>query len=111
VNLTKEKTLNNLLNNLKRNKMTAVEWLLANLISEPISEADFENNINCWNEAEEIEKKQKEEFAIGFAEWCIKKRIDFFDDTEIGRTYTIDGFVSRYKMNELLEMFKKEKGL
>lgn len=52
-----------------------------------------------------------DEFAIGFAAWCIKKRIDFFDSTEIGETYTIDGFVSKYKMNELLEIYKKEKGL
>ena len=48
-----------------------------------------------------------DEFAIGFAEWCIKKRIDFFDSTEIGETYTIDGNVSKYKMNELLEIYKK----
>ena len=46
-------------------------------------------------------------FAIGFAVWCIKKRIDFFDSTEIGETYTIDGNVSKYKMNELLEIYKK----
>ena len=52
-----------------------------------------------------------DEFAIGFAEWCIQKRIDFFDDTEIGKTYTINGFVSKYKMKELLEIYKKEKGL
>jgi hypothetical protein len=52
-----------------------------------------------------------DEFAIGFAVWCIKKRIDFFDSTEIGETYTIDGNVSKYKMNELLEIYKKEKGL
>jgi hypothetical protein len=52
-----------------------------------------------------------EYFAIGFAEWCIKKRIDFFDSTEIGETYTINGFVSKYKMSELLEMYKKEEGL
>jgi hypothetical protein len=49
----------------------------------------------------------KEKFAIGFASWCIKKRIDFFDSTEIGETYTIDGNVSKYKMNELLEIYKK----
>ncbi len=49
-----------------------------------------------------------DEFAIGFASWCIKKRIDFFDSTEIGETYTIDGNVSKYKMNELLEIYKKE---
>ena len=48
-----------------------------------------------------------DEFAIGFAEWCIKKRIDFFDSTEIGETYTIDGNVSKYKMNELLEIYKQ----
>ena len=56
-------------------------------------------------------EKIAEEFAIGFAEWCIKKRIDFFDSTEIGETYTIDGNVSKYKMNELLKIYKKEKGL
>ena len=48
-----------------------------------------------------------DEFAIGFAVWCIKKRIDFFDSTEIGETYTIDGNVSKYKMNELLEIYKQ----
>jgi hypothetical protein len=64
--------------------------------------------INVWeDECEKI----TDEFAIGFAEWCIKKRIDFFDSTEIGETYTIDGNVSKYKMNELLEIYKKEKGL
>jgi hypothetical protein len=56
-------------------------------------------------------EKIADEFAIGFAEWCIKKRIDFFDSTEIGETYTIDGNVSKYKMNELLEIYKNEKGL
>jgi hypothetical protein len=61
----------------------------------------------------ELEKLEQiaDEYAIGFAEWCIKKRIDFFDSTEIGETYTIDGNVSKYKMNELLEIYKKEKGL
>jgi hypothetical protein len=52
--------------------------------------------------------KIADEFAIGFAVWCIKKRIDFFDSTEIGETYTIDGNVSKYKMNELLEIYKKD---
>lgn len=59
----------------------------------------------------DIAAKIADDFAIGFAAWCIKKRIDFFDSTEIGETYTIDGFVSKYKMNELLEIYKKEKGL
>ena len=38
--------------------MTAIEWLLENLISEPYSEADFEHNEKCWDKAEELEKKQ-----------------------------------------------------
>lgn len=59
-------------------------------------------------EIQREEPKQQNEFAIGFAEWCIKKRIDFFDSTEIGETYTINGFVSKYKMSELLEIYKKE---
>jgi hypothetical protein len=53
--------------------------------------------------------KKIDSFAIVFAEWCIKKRIDFFDSTEIGETYTINGFVSRYKMNEILEIYKYDK--
>jgi len=73
--------------------------------TEPIVEAE--------EVSESVDKMVKiaDEFAIGFAQWCIKKRIDFFDSTEIGETYTIDGNVSKYKMKELLEIYKKEKGL
>ena len=59
----------------------------------------------------DYQKEYQDIFAIGFADWCIKKRVDFFDSTEIGETYTIDGFISRYKMNELLEIYKKQKKL
>ena len=38
--------------------MTAVEWLLGNLITEPYSEADFEHNEECWDKAKEMEKEQ-----------------------------------------------------
>ena len=55
---------------------------------------------------QEQERSYSEEEVLNFAAWCVKKRVDFFDDTEIGETYTIDGFVSRYKMNELLEMYR-----
>lgn len=90
--------------------MTAVEWLHEKLATSELE--DMQTNINLWfKQAKEMEKQQQDDFAIGFAEWCIKKRIDFFDSTEIGETYTINGFFSRYKMSELLEMFKKEKGL
>ena len=37
--------------------MTAVEWLLENLMSEPYSEEDFEYNAECWDQAKEMEKQ------------------------------------------------------
>lgn len=39
-------------------QVTAVEWLLDNLISEPHSEADFEHNSKCWDKAKAMEKEQ-----------------------------------------------------
>jgi hypothetical protein len=88
-------------------KQTTVEWFFDNLNNHEVQAEHFK----IYQQAKEIEKQQQDGFAIGFAEWCIKKRIDFFDSTEIGETYTINGFVSRYKMSELLEIYKKEKGL
>jgi hypothetical protein len=89
-------------------KQTTVEWFEKELKKKGFN---FPYMTLKINQAKEMEKKQQDEFAIGFAEWCIKKRIDFFDSTEIGETYTINGFVSKYKMSELLEIYKKEKGL
>tara|TARA_R110000868_G_scaffold36248_4_gene128779 strand:- start:2440 stop:2655 length:216 start_codon:yes stop_codon:yes gene_type:complete len=48
--------------------MTAVTWLLENLISEPYSEADFEHNKECWNKAEERELQQIVAFAYDIAD-------------------------------------------
>jgi hypothetical protein len=39
-------------------QLTAVEWLLENLITEPYSEADFEHNSDCWDKAKQMEKGQ-----------------------------------------------------
>ena len=75
-------------------KQTAVEWLC--------EQYHLKQDIEIVKQAKEMEGQEQENFAS----WCIKKRVDFFDDTEIGETYTIDGFVSRYKMNELLEMYR-----
>jgi hypothetical protein len=71
---------------------------------------ETKSSIDTTKEAKVFAKECEliaDEFAIGFAVWCIKKRIDFFDSTEIGETYTIDGNVSKYKMNELLEIYKQ----
>ena len=37
--------------------ITAVEWLLENLISEPHSEEDFKYNSECWEKAKEMNKE------------------------------------------------------
>jgi hypothetical protein len=87
-----------------KQQQTTVEWLEEKLLELFGDHLPFE----LLDEAKEMEKQQKDDFDSEFAEWCIKKRIDFFDDTEIGRTYTINGFVSKYKMTELLEIYKKE---
>jgi hypothetical protein len=39
-------------------KHTAVQWLEIMLIPDPISEEEFEHNINCWKQAKEMEKEQ-----------------------------------------------------
>ena len=39
-------------------KHTAVRWLELMLIWDPISEEEFEHNINCWKQAKEMEKEQ-----------------------------------------------------
>jgi hypothetical protein len=41
--------------------MTAVEWLLENLNSEPYSEEEFNYNSDCWDKAKEMEKQQIED--------------------------------------------------
>jgi hypothetical protein len=38
--------------------MTAVEWLLENLNSEPYSEEEFNYNSECWDKAKEMERGQ-----------------------------------------------------
>ena len=55
--------------------MTAVEWLIENLISEPYSEEDFKYNEECWDKALEMEKQEKIEFACKVAEASAEKYI------------------------------------
>ena len=38
--------------------VTAVEWLLENLNSEPYSEEEFKYNSDCWDKAQEMFKQQ-----------------------------------------------------
>ena len=35
-------------------------------------------------------EKIADEYAIGFAEWCVIRKVSFFDDTEQGMIFTVD---------------------
>ena len=56
-------------------------------------------------------EKIADEYAIEFAEWCIEWRVESCDNTKEGILYTYGGMYQKYTMRELLEIFKKEKGL
>ena len=65
--------------------MTAVEWLCKQYY--------LKQDIEIVEQAKEMEKQQQDDFAIGFAEWALNLHYK----TEINK--------------ELLEIYKKEKGL
>jgi hypothetical protein len=76
-------------------KKTAVEFLVQELTR-------LGHNFNLYKkeieQAKEMEKQQKDEFAIGFAEWIRVCKLK-------GRPYDFDN------TKELLEIYKKEQGL
>ena len=79
----------------KNKKNTAVEWLQQLYDYSPescIIDDEFER-------AKETEQKQKDEFANGFVEWCVKNEL--FYSIQYGRI----------KTSEILEIYKKQKGL
>ena len=75
--------------------MTAVEFL-----SEQIRLTNIEGlRFKLWDaieQAKEMERQQKDEFAIGFGEWLEKLHWELYYNTTA---------------KELLEIYKKEKGL
>jgi len=87
--------------------MTLKEKITKDVLDMPLINSPTKKEISDYEKGLSNLEQLADEFAIGFAEWCVQKRIDFFDDTEIGKTYTINGFVSKYKMKELLEIYKK----
>jgi hypothetical protein len=64
-------------------KQTAVGWLEIVLIPDPISEEDFEHNINCWKQAKKMEKKQMIDFAFVFSKdyTTAKEMRDYYKET------------------------------
>jgi hypothetical protein len=75
---------------------SAVEWLESNL---PTAFKDLTINKQLIKQAKEIEKQQQDESAIEFSKWCL----DIGIYNQFKKTQGIN--------KELLEIYKKEKGL
>jgi hypothetical protein len=74
--------------------MTAIEWLVEQFDLE--MQDDF--HLTKIEQAKEMEKQKQEEFAIGFAEWLEINKQDI-------------NYSKNHNTKELLEIYKKEKGL
>ena len=94
-------------NNLKTNKImkqTAVEWFVDLFKDEPRFLNEFSLDIK---QAKEMEKQQQDELAIGFFDWFNSKQAeDLMHDLVIVGEVDINTTTK-----ELLEIYKKEKGL
>ena len=89
-------------------KQTAVEWLANEFYEKLEVKGDGALFNDLVNQAKELQKQQQDEFAIGFTEWCIKNAKSTY--------YRGDGALILYKksyhtISQLLEIYKKEKGL
>jgi hypothetical protein len=74
----------------------------------------FTNSIVLAFEYEEKIQKSlviADDYAIEFAEWFIRSGVQFYDNKSIGNVYTYIGDLEVHTSKELLEIFKKEKGL
>jgi hypothetical protein len=85
--------------------MTTVQWLQEALSLTFEQEMKFEG---LFQQAKEMEKQQQDEFAIEFAEWLANSYYSY--------NFGIKMFEHRNKeiyktTKELLEIYKKEKGL
>ena len=84
----------------KINIMTAIDWLVEQMLVNNYINKKQEENCKSWliDEAKQLEKEQTDDFAVEFAEWYLNMwhRDDdsSFDDNS---------------PKELLEIFKKEK--
>ena len=71
-------------------KQTAVEFLEEQLF---LNRKPTLNELLIIKEAKEMEKQQQDEFAIGFAEWCLKIRFEPIENVSV---------------KKLLEIYKKD---
>ena len=68
---------------------------------------DIKCTILSTRELETLEKIA-DDFAIGFAEWCVIRKVSFFDDTLQGMIFTVDLYKTKYTTKEILQIYKIE---
>jgi len=66
----------------------------------------YQESFTLTNQTAEQLVEIADEFAIGFAEFCIQSKVHFFDDTENGKIYLVDLYKTKYMMSELLQIYK-----
>lgn len=68
-------------------------------------------NFKLTKESAEKFEKIADDLAIKFFEWTMDYCVEFYDSTERGSIYKFSNHDNKYTNKELLEMFKKQKGL
>ncbi len=86
-------------------QVTAVEWLVQQTPNMHWEDAYW---ADLFEQAKEMEKQQQDEFAIGFAKWLLTNC--WLHDDAYWELVTKSGDVQKSE-KELLEIYKKEKGL
>jgi hypothetical protein len=81
--------------------MTAIEWYFKQMQSKEHFTQDEFNKI--FSQAKEMEKQQKDDYAIEFYKWMIDN-IHIFNELSIWNKEH-----KKYSEKEILEIFKKEK--
>lgn len=80
-------------------EQTAVEWL--------VEQFNLQAYIPHIEQAKEMERHQQDKFAIDFYDWCnSEEALDLIQDLQI-----VGELNKIFTTKELLEIFKKQKGL
>lgn len=85
-------------------RQTAVEWLVYKL---NLDNTSSKTNLKLIKQAKEMERHQQDKFAIDFYDWCnSEEALDLIQDLQI-----VGELNKIFTTKELLEIFKKQKGL
>jgi hypothetical protein len=87
-------------------KQTAVQFLLENIVI-----TSSKNLVSVIKQAIKMENQQQDDFAIAFAEWKERNAMQNEDGLYYGESRIQVSRKNPITLKELLEIYKKEKGL